>query len=184
MAEHRIVRLKEPGEKATLRVTRVTYNAGADYPDYTFAGTLAETDEPVWVNVPKAATERQLDRLGYTDPQRTVGRLFTFKREANAKVPTKPFWAIYEEHPGDDGPMPGDAPPPVAASRATPPQGTPAQAPPAPAVEDRIDHRYVRVTQFVLDQVVPEYTSRGLTVTAEAAAAMTATLWIQLNKER
>lgn len=195
MSDHRVVRLKEPGEKVTLRVAKVKFNANAEYPDYTFEGADVATGEPLWVNVPKAATERQVERLGYERPDELVGKVVTLKREANAKQPTKPYWAVYLEHPEDGGPMPdepGFAEHEARARRQTPPS-TPAQAParPTPAngtaaqtTEDRLDRRYLRVTTFVLDQVLPEYRKREIPVDASAIAAMTATLFIQTNRER
>jgi hypothetical protein len=109
----RILKLRQAGESVRLDpVTAVTFNAGAQYPDYTFRGVVVESGETVDVYVPQVAAERQCHRFGLT-PTECVGHVLTIARETNANDAARPYWGIYDEA--------GAAPSAVApASRAAP----------------------------------------------------------------
>src|SRR3990167_2019 len=88
------IKLKAEGDRHTMDVASCKKLDFGDYPEYEFTGKDGSV-----VRVPESSTHRQLDRLTLTS-QTVVGQRITFKRDKNAKIPSKPFWGIYLEEGG------------------------------------------------------------------------------------
>lgn len=85
------VKLKEPGESITLTVHECKKMETGRYPGVGFIGS--DGTSRVVVEVPDAAADRQLSRLGHTR-ESIVGRSVTISRAANPNAPDKPYWNV------------------------------------------------------------------------------------------
>jgi hypothetical protein len=163
------IKLKAAGEKHTLDVTACRQLPFGERPEIEFVG---RDGSKVWV--PKSSSDRQLARLELTMDS-VVGHRLTIKRDPNGnKVP---FWGFYLEENGN-GTGGGAHPRPAATTQPA--------APPAPAAAveqtDKGSALYVKITAWVLKEIVPLYQKAGVPVTQEATAACVHTLYINASK--
>lgn len=87
-----LLTLKHAGDSTTLFVEKCAPMEIGSYPEVEFTGFDA-SGRICAVRVPKVSTDRQLGRVDLT-PQTAVGQVLHFSRDANSKVPSKPFWGI------------------------------------------------------------------------------------------
>lgn len=179
-----LIKLSKVGETLTLAVMSAGELKMGDYPEVEFVG-LDGKQQFVAIRVPQKSADRQLARCEITDYNHAAGKLLTFSRSPNAKVPSKPFWDITLE---------GDAPVETIAQflKASAPTATPAAASLAagPAAQngngvaerEKYSTAYKRITEFVLSDIVPLYEAKKIPVTADACHAMAATLFIGVTR--
>lgn len=181
--------LKQPGHGVSIRVTACDKMKIGNYPEVEFAGVDAD-GRFVAVRVPQKAADRQLDRLQMTYAQ-TLGQSLFIGRSANGQDPSKPFWDVTEAEAPITAPqkVPNVAPAAPAARAA---QATPASAPVAPIADEQSSELqngalkksdlYGKITDHVLDKIVPKYAAKGIPLTQEGTAAIVATLYISATR--
>lgn len=186
------IKLKNVGEDATFLVTRCEPGSGR-YPDVEF-----EDENGNVYPMPKSAAERQLDRAGRT-MDTVVGHVVRISRGENKQDASKPFWNLEvvggaERNGGGNGRA-------ASAARQTGHTAThtttSATAQPRPAtradVERELDAEpaepkksgyalYRQITERVLADMPTLYKNAGVPLTADATAAIVATLYIQANR--
>lgn len=171
------IALKNVGEWVTIGIASAEQVPVGRFPEYSFIGVDGD-EQHVDLRVPKASADKQLARLNLTLAD-TVGAILKFSRGENKTDASKPYWNIDVVAQGN-GTSGGRT---SAVSGNTQPA---APTPPAPAkpVEEREKGSaiYKRVTQFVLDDILPLYRKAGVTPTATDIHAMVATVYIAATK--
>lgn len=166
------VKLTKAGESITLIVSACGPASVGTYPEIEFTGKSG--NRLVMVPVPKQSADRQLGRIPFSY-QECVGATLTISRDANDKDASKPYWGITL---AGSAPVRADSPPQATAPAAQtghPDGGQPVKAESGVAL-------YAKITNYVLDHVLPLYEEAGITPTMEGTAAICATLYIQANK--
>lgn len=170
------VKLKNVGDSATFIVVRCAPGTGK-YPDVEF-----EDDKGNVYPVPKSAADRQLERLGLTDDG-IVGRIITISRSENRQDASKPYWNIEANGAAKakgTGGVPNGAASgggqPANTRQSTSESHTPGTA--QASASEKPSALYEKVTDFVLDKIVPRYEAAGIPVTDRGVAAMVATVYI------
>lgn len=173
MTTPEVVKLTAPGSAITVAVSASGPVPVGQYPEIAFTGTASDRRH-VTVQVPKSSADRQLGRLDLTYAT-AVGKVLTFSRDPNTTDPRKPYWGItLADAPEFGRPIPGldDAPTPEAPHPADAENGD----------EERRAALYPKITDYVLDKIVPRYEAKGIAVTMEGVGAIVATLYIQACK--
>lgn len=162
-----LIKLKNAGESVTLQITACAPLAIGTYPEIEFTGT--DGRGAFSIRVPKKSADRQLERAGLTYAS-AVGKTLKFSRDANQIDASKPFWGIVV--------MGGK---PVLRDEAT--QAAPDPEPPEDAApSDKGAALYRKITEYVLERILPLYEEHGIAVTHEGTAAIVATMYIQANR--
>ncbi len=194
-----ILRLKEPGDTATLTITGCELVQGEYGPQIKFDADNGDT-----IYVPQSSVDRQVDRMGVGDYADCVGKTLTFFRAPNHKPGGKPWWNIDQARTEDvrtprtngNGAklLPyetGDED--YLQETGGPPQATQAKAAPRPAVADAIDatdkfaalcEKYDECAKHIVTVIVPAMTNHGITMDASATVAAIATLYISRNQAK
>ena len=178
------IKLTVPGSSVTFLCTACFQVPVGKYPEIEFGGMDGTT--PLTIRVPKVSADRQLGRIPLTYEQ-CVGAYLTISRDPNKNDASKPFWGItlngFDEDAGDTREAAGAAGvgQPQGAVTGKPAVQAPV-APPSPAKPESRDVTYLRITDWMLREVAPRYAKAGIPLSPEAAAAITATVWIDTRK--
>jgi hypothetical protein len=190
-----LLKLKNPGDRATLTVASCALLPFGDYPEVEFIGVDSEGGT-VAVRVPQSSADRQLARIERTY-ESVVGDVITIKRDPNSKQPSKPYWGLYLESSGaKNGRASSEARSAVGATpepKRVPPATV--QAPVSRADVERVldaapveqqgasgAELYLKITKWVLKEIPQYYEVAGLTPDADTIAAISATLFIQASR--
>ena len=153
----------EIGKPLVLAIDDVTTEQGKFGPQ-----TVFHAGDDSFAMAPESA-KKQLDFIGVSDP---TGLVFEFSKVDIGKGRTAiNIKQVNQPTSGPKKAQPFDQP----AHTAQPSR----QDAPRPTNQFEV---YEQITNYVLTRVVPMYVTAGFDVDAQAAASMTATLYIQANK--
>lgn len=177
------IRLDAPGSELVLTVAGVSREeiGGGTY--YKFHDGKTE------LLVPVKSADRQLERVGASNADMTVGKTIRFSRSAEVSKSGHPYWNL-------DPAIGEGAKKTVAAIKEgrsfTPPQfrdDLPAELRDQEEYEQEFvetvqkgespAHTYKKITAWVLSDIAPMYEKAGIGMSPESAAACAATLFIQ-----
>lgn len=177
MTAPELVKLTKPDDAIAMRVTACGPMKIGDYPEVEYVGVIAD-GKTCAVRVPAKSSERQLDRLELTHAS-VIGQTILFKRDPSEN-PKKPYWGLYVA----DEPI--DAPQKVSAASAPKVEATAAatsaQSEPLSNGAKSGAALYAKITDFALEKIVPKYQEKGIQITMEGVAAITATLYIAATR--
>lgn len=166
------IKLTAPGSSVTFLCSACFQVPVGRYPEIEFQGTDGTT--PLVIRVPKVSADRQLGRAGLTY-EKCIGARLTISRDANKTDASKPFWGITLH--GFEGTSTAGSP--SAAPPALPAKPTPAAA---PALAGHA--LYEKITDYVLERIMPKYTTAEVPYDGGTVAAIVATLYIQAERNR
>lgn len=166
------IELKKPGEEATLAITAVEVLAGDKGNMVRF--TTPTGDE---LSVSEGAVARQLDLCKVAEIPELAGRILHFSRKANKNPAHQPYWNISLATAEDVRKM---VLPPKPNGK--PPGEEEETGPPPVDLKAEVFAAHSRCFKHVCDKYVPYAAEKGVELSLEGVSALTAQLWIELNK--
>jgi hypothetical protein len=173
-----ILKLQNEGDTHTMCVSECKEVSG------NYGQQVVFTDGVDTLYLPKESADRQLSRLGLGDAEMgvdygaAIGMHLTFSRDPNPKKGAKPYWGI--RYAGSEAPAPKAVkrlPAPVTEVFGTA-EPTPAKA--GKSVGSIAD-AYANLWESMAARLSVSCVTHGVTLTAEAVQAATATVWIALR---
>jgi hypothetical protein len=169
------VKLTEPGSVLVMRVRSVKPETVERNEYYLFANGTKE------MLVPQSAVKAQLERMEVDSVDSLIGKDVKFSRSTKMSRAQKPYWNVDLASPEEiraamDGAS--AAGPPAASNGAVA-----AGATSASGSHKSFQDIYASATKFVIEQIVPKYTTAKFEVTAGDVRGMVADLFTAKLKE-
>lgn len=190
------IKLTDAGSSHTFLVERVTLDTAGNYPDY----QMHTDDGNTVVVFPKAACDRQLERLKIATAEALAGAYVTVSRSDQPGKNGKLFWNLDiaakpkaqqskrlpppEQQGQSAPPHHDDVPPPEDPEEAPAPRPTQTSTAPSDAMREKVAKREAVAKAYLAlwDRVAAHLNStcdgHDIVVSADAIQAATATIWI------
>ena len=97
-----VIKMPSEGDTLTMHCVRCEVVEGQFGEQIKFTDSRGDA-----LFLPRASADRQLGRIGFADAEMVIygdvdGQTLVFSRDANPKMPAKPFWSISRVVPADD----------------------------------------------------------------------------------